>query len=562
MARSVGRVRRSRPIRAVAVACGAVLAVSQLAAPAPALIAASAKAEPADAGVADTGAGEMHLALLTGGVQLAILAFMYTMNQRKKSQQAKWEGADVQLLGICFAVGWVIRFLLPTPEGVTKQAWSMLAIFVSMICGVVIAPLPPSGVTLVALAAAVATNTVTFAEGLAAFTDEVVWLVLLAFFFAEGFQKTGLGDRIALMVIRAMGSTTLGVAYGLNFAELLVAAAMPCSAARAAAVFFPITLSVCRASGSDPAKGTEKKCGAFLVECCYQATATSSCIFLTGAAQNYFVIKLANEIGIDVPSPFKTWFIAALGPGLASFLLAPVLAYVLMAPQDKKTPDAPEAANKRLTEMGPAKDNEKVFGAVILAMVGLWATSSSTGIKPVVTALGGLAVLMMSGVLTWNDCAKNDKAWGTFTSFACLVGLASMLNNLGIVKWIASTITAQITAAGLSTVPSFFAILFAYWGVHYLFASQVAHVSALFQPFLLMMVQTGTPGLPAFFTLAFASNLFMTMTPYASAQSAVIIGGKYITQGEWYKVGFAYMIFYMALWVSVGAVWWRLIGLI
>ena len=61
---------------------------------------------------------------------------------------------------------------------------------------------------------------------------QVVWLVLIAFFLADAFQKTGLGDRIALNVIRAVGGTTLGLAYGVNFAELLVAAAMPCSAAR------------------------------------------------------------------------------------------------------------------------------------------------------------------------------------------------------------------------------------------------------------------------------------------------------------------------------------------
>lgn len=74
-------------------------------------------------------------------------------------------------------------------------------------------------------------------------------------------------------------------------------------------------------------QGTEFKCGKFLVECCYQAgpgmgriftilgrvsgdfgclkeasrndhqaTATSSCMFLTGAAQNYFVLKLAEDV--------------------------------------------------------------------------------------------------------------------------------------------------------------------------------------------------------------------------------------------------------------------------
>jgi len=302
--------------------------------------------------------------------------------------------------------------------------------------------------------------------------------------------------------------------------------------------------------------------GAFLVECCYQATATSSCIFLTGAAQNYFVLKLAAGVGVDVPSPFKTWFVAGVGPGLASFILAPLLAYYLLAPEDKKTPDAPRDARARLEQMGPASDEEKVFGSVILGMVAMWATASSTGIPPVVTAVCGLALLIVTGVITWDDCAKNHKAWGTFVSFASLVGLAAMLNNLGIVKWLASTITAKITGAGLSTVPAFFVILLSYWVVHYLFASQVAHVSALYQPFLLMLVQTGTPGVPAALALAFASNLFMTMTPYASAQSAVMMGGQYITVGEWYKAGFAYFIFYVVVWISVGALWWRTIGLI
>ena len=65
---------------------------------------------------------------------------------------------------------------------------------------------------------------------------------------------------------------------------------------------------------------------------------------------------------------------------------------------------------------------------------------------------------------------------------------------------------------------------------------QVAHVSALFQPFLVMLVatsaidysisahlvkqacaevETGTPGIPAVLALAFVSNLFATLTPYA-----------------------------------------------
>lgn len=483
---------------------------------------------------------KVRLGACVGSFQVCLLACLYLLKRRHGQ---KWQGANINALVPCMAIGWTIRFLCPVPAGVTDQAWSMLSIFVSMILAVVLRPLPPAATTIVALSAVVFTGTATLAQGLKAFTEEVVWLVLIAFFLAEGFHKTGLGDRIALNVIRVVGGTTLGLAYGLNFAELVVAAAMPCSAARAAAMFYPITKSVCKASGSDPNEGTESKCGKFLVECCYQATATSSCMFLTGAAQNYFVLKLADD-------------------AFVSFLLTPLVALKLMPPESRTTPDAPKVAKQRLDEMGPISDDEKVFLFLMLGMVVLWASSSLIHVKPAITAFCGLGILLLTGVITWEDCAKNQQAWSTFVSFATLVGLAEMLKILGIVEWLSSVVTSKIRAAGLAQVPAFLVIITSYWLIHYLFASQVAHVSALFQPFLVMLVETGTPKIPALFALAFVSNLFATLTPYASAQSAVLFAGHYITPVEWYKAGFVYMLAYYIEWLVVCAAWWRLIGLV
>ncbi|OLP86936.1 Dicarboxylate transporter 2.1, chloroplastic [Symbiodinium microadriaticum] len=479
---------------------------------------------------------KIRLAIATAGFEVVLLCFLHYLEHRRGP---KWQGADVRTLAPCLLIGWLIRFAVPIPIGVTEQAWSMLAIFVAMIVGVVTGPMPPAAVAIAAVSTAVVTGTVTLAQGLKAFTDEVVWLVVIAFFFAEGFHKTGLGDRIALNVIQAVGGTTLGVAYGLNFVELLVAAAMPCSAARAAAVFYPITQSVCKASGSDPHQGTASKCGKFLVECCYQATTTSSCMFLTGAAQNYFVLKLAEEVGVVIERPFQSWLRAAFAPAVVSFLMTPLIALRLMPPESRTTPDAPKAARQQLAAMGPVSDDEKIFGALMMCMVCLWATTSILQIPPVVTALCGFAGLLLTGVLTWEDCASNKAAWSTFISFATLVGLAEMLKALGIVEWSSSVVTSHITAAGLTQVHAFLIIVGAYWAVHYLFASQVAHVSALFQPFLVMLAGDS-----------------------ASAQSAVIFAGQYIQANEWYKAGLVYMVAYYLQWLTVGAVWWRIIGLL
>lgn len=51
-----------------------------------------------------------------------------------------------------------------------------------------------------------------------AMTNEVIWLIVISFFFAKGIEKTGLGERIANIFVAAMGQSTLGLAYGLAIA--------------------------------------------------------------------------------------------------------------------------------------------------------------------------------------------------------------------------------------------------------------------------------------------------------------------------------------------------------
>ena len=68
----------------------------------------------------------------------------------------------------------------------------------------------------------------------------------------QGFEKTGLGQRIANLFVKAMGKSTLGLALGLNIAETLLAPAMPSTSARAGGIFMPIIKSLSEASGSFP----------------------------------------------------------------------------------------------------------------------------------------------------------------------------------------------------------------------------------------------------------------------------------------------------------------------
>lgn len=142
-------------------------------------------------------------------------------------------GVKVIPAAVAIGIGLLVKFVVPAPAGITEQAWSLFAIFLSTIMGLVLEPLPVGAWAFLSLTAVLVTKTLPFAAALSAMTNEVIWLIVISFFFAKGFEKTGLGERIANLFVKALGKSTLGLAYGLAAAETFISPAMPSTTARA-----------------------------------------------------------------------------------------------------------------------------------------------------------------------------------------------------------------------------------------------------------------------------------------------------------------------------------------
>lgn len=147
------------------------------------------------------------------------------------------------------------------------------------------------------------------------------------------------------------------------------------------------------------------------------------------------------------------------------------------------------------------------------------------GVASVVAAMLGLSILLLSGVLDWDDCLSEKSAWDTLAWFAVLVGMAGQLTNLGIVSWMSNCVAKSLESLSLSWPTAFFVLQAAYFLIHYLFASQTGHVGALYSAFLAMHLATGVPGLLSAFALAYNTSLFGALTHYSSGQAAVYFGG-------------------------------------
>ena len=198
---------------------------------------------------------------------------------------------------LSFVVGLgVLVWLLPHPPALDPRAWRLLAIFVATIAGIIVKPLPMSATALAGVAAIVATRTLTVPEALSGFANTNAWLVLAAFFIAAGFTTTGLGARVAYVVISVSGRSPLGLGYSLLATDLLLAPAIPSNTARAGGVVFPILKAIAAAArAADPAGG--RQTAAFLTLTAYQGTVVTSAMFLTAMVANPLIASSPRPRG-------------------------------------------------------------------------------------------------------------------------------------------------------------------------------------------------------------------------------------------------------------------------
>jgi DASS family divalent anion:Na+ symporter len=216
-------------------------------------------------------------------------------------------------------------------------------------------------------------------------------------------------------------------------------------------------------------------------------------------------------------------------------------------------------ARDKLAEMGDMKPAEWVMLITFVLLLVLWIFGDNLGIHSTTAALVGLGILLLSGALTWNDILQEKGAWETLMWFAALVMMASYLNDLGLIRWFAETV--GLAVQDTPWLKAFIMLSLIYFYSHYFFASNTAHVSAMYAPFLAVAIAVGTPAMLAALVLAFFSSLFSSMTHYGTGPAPVLFGAGYVSMGAWWTLGALISVVNIIIWLGIGGFWWKLLGI-
>ena len=447
--------------------------------------------------------------------------------------------------------------LIPPPEGVTREAWSLLAIFVATIVGSIVQPMTGSAMVLLGVVALALFRVLPIEKALSGYADKFVWLVLAAFFISRAMIKTGLGHRIALILVRLMGRKTLGLGYALVFTDFILASFIPSTGARSGGIILPIARSVTETYDSRPEDGTEGRLGTFLMTMLYQCEVILCATFLTGQASNVIIAGFAaQQAGIDLN--YSIWFISAIVPSLISLTVIPLMIYRFFPPEVKETPNAVAFAHEELAKLGPLSRHEKILLVVFIVVVVLWITAKLHGIDSTVIALLGISSLLVTGVLAWRDLIDETHAWEVFIWYGGLVMMATALGETTIPKLFAGSVASVTDGWSWPLALIILALVFFY--AHYAFASITAHVTAMFIPFLAVTVAVGAPAGLTVLLLTYFANLSAGLTHYGTTPAPIYFGLGYVTQKRWWTVGLIASILNIIIWSTIGVGWWKILG--
>ena len=445
--------------------------------------------------------------------------------------------------------------LLPAPAGLATSAWRFFAVFAGTVVALVLEPIPAAAAGLIGVSVAAALRLVEASPAesarwaLSGFGNSTVWLIFAAFMFALGYEKSGLGRRIALLLICRLGRRPLGLGYAVAVADLLLAPFTPSNTARSAGTIYPVIRQI-PALVALRAPEAAGRLGGYLMWTAFAVTCVTSSMFLTALAPNLLAAELVRKT-LGVSLEWATWTAGFWPIGLGLVIAVPLASHRLFRPGGEARDEVAAWATSELKSMGPVGRREAMMALLALAALVGW-VAGRTLVDATIVALLAVTIMVLTRLVTWDDVVGHRAAWNVLVWFATLVALADGLNRVGLVSWLVRGAAAPLAA--LPPLGAALALVGLFFVIHYLFASITAHVAAVLP--VVLAVGSAIPGIDPgrlALVLCYTLGLMGVISPYATGPAPVFYGSGYLSRRRFWGLGLVFGAAFLAAALGLAA---------
>ena len=197
-----------------------------------------------------------------------------------------------------------------------------------------------------------------------------------------------------------------------------------------------------------------------------------------------------------------------------------------------------------MSKMGRITSKEIGMALLIILALLLWIFGSKI-IDATTVALVIIGLMVVGGIVKWEDILGNKAAWNVLVWVATVVTLADGLNKVGFITWFAKVVSVFLM--GMSPVVMMAILVAIFFFIHYMFANITSHTVAV----LPVIIAAGAvlPGMPVKtfgMLLCYCLGIMGILTPYATGPAIVCYGTGYIPRKNFWTLGAIFGIIFLA----------------
>jgi anion transporter len=261
------------------------------------------------------------------------------------------------------------------------------------------------------------------------FVSSAVWILIPALYFGFVLQKTGLGQRIAYLVLKSFTPSWATMALSWFIIGMALSALTPSITVRLAIVM-PIALGVV-----DACKQKHNSKGSAYIA----VIAFAMCIFpgtgwLTGSLSGPIMIGFLPP-ALKPLATFDNWFRMLALPWFIVTVVYVILVYLLMKPKEQIGIPL-DTFKKQYAELGPITRQEVITSLILIGALVLFTTEKLHGIPTAATALLALVLLLLFGVIKAAEIGTGAN-WDVIVFFGVTLGLSTIFMEAKVSAWIA-----------------------------------------------------------------------------------------------------------------------------
>ena len=345
---------------------------------------------------------------------------------------------------------WVGVFLffaiifLPSPAGLTESAWLVAAVAILMVTWWATEAIPIPVTSLLPLALFPILGVTSIETAALPYANKNIYLFLGGFLIALSIERSGLHKRLALIMIKRLGSDGPKLIGGFMLVSALIS--MWVMNTSTTLMLLPIGLAICSVVAKTVPNMSEKDKSNFdkalLLSIAYAAT-IGGMSTLVGTAPNIVFSSFMQEVyGLEIS--MIDWMKLGVPVSICMLTLAWLILTKVVYPVNFASSDETKSTlSEMLTDMGPMSKDEFRVGIVFFIAASLWMFRSLIDNYVIGLTDAGIAILVAialfiipsSGrngeLLSWEQSSKLP--WGLLLLFGGGLSLGVQINDISLI---------------------------------------------------------------------------------------------------------------------------------